>query len=108
MMALMISETYFNASKGYQFGETDPYEPYTDDIGRLFREMQREYGRCKSSIYVDTPTGTQRIGWAFSKRMRYEDARGNDPERDYDTREVWVTLHDAPDTVTRQVHYHAI
>jgi hypothetical protein len=40
--------------------------------------------------------------------MRYEDARGNDPERDYYLRSVWVTLHDAPDTVTREHHYHAI
>ena len=107
-MALMVSEEYVNTTKGYRFGEAEPYEAYTDDTGRLFRDMRREYGRCISSVYVDRNGKTERVGWVFSKRMKYEDARGNDRERDYYTREVWVTLHEAPDTVTRERHYHAV
>jgi hypothetical protein len=104
---LMISETFINADKGYRFGESEPYEPYTDDVGSLFRAMRREYGRCVSSVYVDAPDGkVKRVGWVFRKRMEYEDYRGRG-ERFY-TREVWVTLHDAPDTVTRESHFHAL
>ena len=107
-MTLMVSETYVNESKGYQIGDSGLYEPYTEKIGRLFLEIQREYGRCTGKVYIDTANGVKAIGWCFEKRMRYEDARGNDPERDYYLRAVWVTLHDAPDTVTREHHYHTI
>ena len=115
---MLVSETFINATEGYQFGDSEPYEPYTDDVGRLFREMQKEYGRCVSSVYVDEPSGTKladtgqpsgkvkRIGWVFQKRMEYEGYRGHG-ERFY-TREVWVMLHDAPDTVTRKRHYHVL
>lgn len=75
---MFIHETYINATKGYQFGDSGWYEPYTDSAGKLFRSLQREYGRC--------------TGWVFSKRMRYDDARGNNPDRDYYTHEVWVSV----------------
>ena len=105
---MLISETFVNLDKGYRFGESEPYEPYTDNVGELFREMRREYGRCTGSVYVDTTDGkVKRIGWVFQKRMEYEDYRRGDSERYY-TREVWVTLHDAKDTVTRQAHFHEI
>lgn len=107
---LEIRETYTNETKGHQFGQTEWYEPWTDDLGRLFRSLQREYGRCMSKVYADpvkpqseraplphTPLAERpeygppvQTGWYFEKRMRYEDARGNDPERDYYTRGVWV------------------
>lgn len=92
---MLVSETFINATKGWQIGETEPYEPYTDTTGELFRAMQKEYGRCTSAVYIDSPAGPpQRVGWVFEKKMRYEDARGNDPERDFYTREVWITLYD--------------
>lgn len=103
---LLVSETFVNETEGYRFGETEPYEPYTDNIGRLFRDMQKEYGRCTGAVYVDRPNGAARkIGWVFQKNMTYEGAR--DPRETY-TREVWVTLHDAPDTVERTTHYHTL
>jgi hypothetical protein len=107
---MLVSETFLNATEGYRFGETEPFEPYTDDVGRLFRDMQRGYGRCLSSVYVDGEDGKpRRIGWVFQKRAEYEDARSDWPDdRRYYIREVWVVLHDAPDTVTRRRHYHFI
>lgn len=106
-MPLLISESFVNATKGHRFGDSEPYEPQTDDIGKLFASMQREYGRCVSSMYVDGPDGTaKRIGWVFQKRMQYEDYRGHG-ERFY-IREVWVTLHDAVDSVKRTHHYHQL
>ena len=107
---MLIRETYVNQTKGHRISESDWYEPWTDDVGRLFREMQKEYGRCTSSVYVDPVGGGKpvRCGWTFEKRMRYEDARGNDPERDFYVREVWVQLADRvehhPATETVDLH----
>jgi hypothetical protein len=39
---LQVKETYVNETKGYQFGDVPWYEPYTDNIGKLFRTMQKE------------------------------------------------------------------
>ena len=106
---LLVSEVFINKDKDAQFGESEPYEPYTDDIGRLFRDFQREYGRCESSVYVDSKDGPpKRIGWVFSKRMEYEDSGRYGREREFYTREVWVTLHDAPIEVKRTHHYHEL
>lgn len=86
-MGLVISEQFVNLDRNYRFGGTEPYETFTEKCGELFKHFQREYGRCTSSIYVDTPNGTKRIGWVFQKRVQYEDSEN------YYTREVWITLH---------------
>jgi hypothetical protein len=96
---LWVQETYVDETKGYRFGESEVYETWTNDTGVLFREMQREYGRCVSRVYHDTDHGVEAIGWVFEKTMPYEDAR--DPKRDTYVRSVWVTLH-APVTVVEQ------
>lgn len=89
---LKIKETYVNETKGYQWGDSGWYEPYTENIGRLFLNMQREFGRCIGRMYRDYENGkTVAVGWVFQKRMRYEDARYNRPE-DYYLREVWVEV----------------
>lgn len=110
-MKLLVSEEMVNVTKGYRYGGSEPYEPYTDDIGELFRAMRREYGACQSSVYVDSVDGgaPKRVGWVFVKRVKYDDAKSDWPreKRTY-LREVWVTLHDAPDTVGRTAHFHAI
>ncbi len=108
---MLIRETFVNETEGYRFGESDPCEPWTDDIGRLFLDMQREYGRCTGKVYVDPAEGGPPIavGWVFEKRMRYEDARGHDPDRDYYKRTVWVTLYDRFERrETLEADYHAI
>ena len=90
-MSVLISETYINETEGYIYGETtEPYEPFTDDLGELFRYGQKEYGRCVSKAYVDTDDGPKAVGWVFQKRTQYEDCD------DTYVREVWVTLHSAP------------
>lgn len=90
---LQINESYVNQTKGHRFGESGWYEPFTDSRAKLFRSLQREFGRCVSRVYQDTPDGKpDAIGWVFEKRMRYDDARGNNADRDFYIREVWVTL----------------
>lgn len=92
---MLIQETYVNKSEGYRLGETEPYEPYTDDIGELFRELQREYGRCVGKCYVDKKDGSsQAIGWVFQKRQKYDDCN------ETFLSEVWVTLYKSYDKHT--------
>lgn len=97
---LWVSETYLNADNHVIFGESEWYETYTDDLGDLYRDMVREFGRCTGRIYRDTETGPVAVGWVFLKRMTYEDARSSD---DTYLREVWVEVSLTP--VHRHVSY---
>jgi hypothetical protein len=105
-MDMKIRETYVNRTEHTQFGDSEWYEPWTDDKGTLFREFQREFGRCESKVYqdkrvslpfsgfgVDVPAKyeTVPVGWVFAKRMRYEDARFTNRD-DFYIREVWVEV----------------
>jgi hypothetical protein len=50
-----------------------------------FAELQKEYGRCISKVYVDTPDGKAKpVGWVFVKRQRYTDAN------EFYIQETWV------------------
>jgi hypothetical protein len=110
---LQIRETFVNTTKGYQFSETEWYEPFTQDRGELLRSLQKEYGQAVR-MYVDLPvldaehapvptvpigdrrqSRTEAAGWVFSRRELYEDARGKS-DADYYTREVWVQVRDVP------------
>ena len=71
---LKIQETWVNKTEGYSYGKSDWYEPFTDDLGELFKSLQREYGRCISKVYNDNIDGTSYpIGWVFEKRANYDD-----------------------------------
>ncbi len=99
---LYAQESLVNATEGYSFGESDVYETCFESPGDLYRASVREYGRCAGRVYVDLPgKPATPVGWVFVGRQEYEDA-----DETY-LREVWVTVHDAPDTVTRERHYHA-
>ena len=93
-----IRETFVNQTENVQFGNSDWYEPFTQDRGKLFRDLQQEYGRCTGKMYRDrVDGGTVSVGWVFEKRMRYGDARqdectGKYKESAYYMREVWVEL----------------
>jgi len=111
---LWVSEAHINLSEGYRMGDTEPYESYLtgDQLGRLFRDAQREHGRCVSRVYVDIEDGPAiPVGWVFVKRDEYEDSRPR--YDDYGRRkpvetflhETWITVHAAPDTVVRTPHF---
>jgi hypothetical protein len=99
---MLIQETYIDADRGLRFGESDEYEPFTDNPGELFRALQKEYGRCVSRVYVDPPDGGQPIavGWVFQGRQKYEDT----PTKTY-IREVWVTCLERKTEIKRIPHY---
>jgi hypothetical protein len=70
----------------YGIGESGWYEPFTDNLGELFKSLRKEYGRCVSRVYQDTPDGTaDPVGWVFQKRVKYWDAN------ETYLQETWVT-----------------
>jgi hypothetical protein len=74
-----------------RMGEDPPTPAYTDDTGELYRSLQRAYGRCTGTVYVDGPSGVRRVGWVFLRFDGY-------------LCETWVTLHDRPPVTA--VTYH--
>lgn len=99
MSKLIIRETYTNETEGWQIDSSEWYEAFTCERGRLFRACQREYGACKSAIYVDTPTGTKAVGWYFERREQYEDSGRYGRKADFYTRGVWVEVREVVDSV---------
>jgi len=104
---LHVKEDYVNSTEGYSFGGSEMHETYfeDDESGKLFRECQKEYGRCVSKVYVSDTSELldgepKQIGWVFQKRVKYEDC-----DKTY-LQEVWVTVYSEPDTVVRTHHYH--
>ncbi len=98
----LIQEKYVNETKGYRIGESEPYEPYTLDIGDLFLDMQREYGRCIGKVYVgdytikdgagDQYVPSRAVGWVFQSRQQYTDTGRHGRPAEFYIREVWVTF----------------
>jgi hypothetical protein len=113
-MSLWAQEEWVNATEGWGSGATEVYETGFDSAGDLYRAAVREHGRCVSKVYIDKDGQRLAIGWVFVKRTEYEDSRPR--YDDYGRRikpetfllETWVTLHEAPPTVTRTPHYHVI
>ena len=98
-MNLYQQETFIDLDQGTRFGESPVYETFTDDKGELYRSNQREYGRCKGRVFIDTPKGVKAVGWVFVGRQRYEDT--GEPY----LREVWVTLHKGEPETRTTFHY---
>ena len=85
---MFIRETFIDADKDAIFGKTDWLDRTGDTAGRIFRDSQREYGRCVSRVYRDQPDGSAKpVGWVFQSRQPYVDVQN----RTY-LREVWVEV----------------
>lgn len=80
MSTYLLDITLTNEDEGYQFSQwTEDVEDWllrddgTPDFGKLYREVQREYGRCQSSVYRDRlGAPPRRVGWYFVKRAFYD------------------------------------
>ena len=82
---LHIRETWTDETRDCHLGRSEWYEPYTTSRGALFRALQRDYGRCMSTVYQDAPrtnlaagfgaVDSAPCGWYFERRRRYEDSR---------------------------------
>lgn len=98
-MALFIEEKFVNATKGYRIGESGVYEPFTDDVKKLFKSLQKEHGRCISKCYLETKAGDKQIGWVFQKREKYTDSA------ETFVKETWVMLHEKEPETKTTFHY---
>ncbi len=95
---MLIKETWINKTENHSCGNSDLFEPYTENIKELFQSLQKEYGRCVSKMYIDP--NSQQIGWVFEKRIKYEDCN------EYFIQETWIELHKSqPDHLITN-HYH--
>jgi hypothetical protein len=110
MSGLFVKVTY----TGGWYGEDPITETVHETPGALFRSLSgrdksrpwEALGRCTGRVYVDIPgraTERQHIGWVFVARNPEPTNRGD--TQPTGLREAWVTVHDAPDTVTRTEHY---
>lgn len=108
MATLHVSEVWLSQRDDgtrVGLGESGVYDTGRElcESGALYRDLQREYGRCVGKMYVDTDGRTLAVGWIFQKRRTYDDSPG-----ETFLAETWCTLHTAPDTVTRTSHYYTL
>lgn len=76
-----------NEDTNTRFSEFD--EEWDDD--NLFLALSREYGRCRSKVYIDQADAPPKaIGWYFEKRDHY-DGRSRTGQDTY-LRGAWVTI----------------
>lgn len=95
-MNLFVEESHVDATRGVNYGSSGVQESFTNNVGRLFRSCQSHFGRCTSSVYIDTPQGSKKIGWVFEKQEKYTDT--GEPYLS----ETWVTVHKcAPERMVR-------
>jgi len=86
MDKLFIKESHTNDTEGYRMGDSDWYETFTSDKGRLFRDLQKEYGAA-TKMYIDQKDGSaKQVGWVFRKTRKYEDC-----DKTY-VHSVWVEV----------------
>lgn len=84
---MYIIETHINETGNHCISGPFHTETFTDNIGILFKSLQKEYGRCVSKMYRDLKDGsTVVVGWVFSKKRKYEDCE------DTYQHTVWVEL----------------
>lgn len=98
---MYTKETYINRSENVMIGESDFLETWTDNIGELFRSLQKEYGRAQKMFIDDPDTGApKQVGWVFTGKDHYTDT--GEPY----TREVWVEVHEKePDIQVTKYYY---
>ena len=95
---MYILTTGINETRGWRVWSDKPLEGlelngYT--LGKTFRYLQEEYGRCTGKMYRDRPDGSPvQVGWVFQKTARYSDTK--EPY----IQEVWVEVLKAKPTVT--------
>lgn len=86
---IVCKEDYVNEDTETMFGGSGWGEPWTDNMGQLFRSLRNEHGRCTGHVYIDSMDGeVVPVGWVFVKRAQYGD-RG--PRRTY-LQSTWVSV----------------
>lgn len=129
-MGLYVEVQY----RGDWWGEDPLTETRHETTGELFRALSGKdkahpweaLGRCTGKVYIDgphvhhaacLPTGPGsfcdkrptaiQVGWIFVARNPEPTSRADENVKDTGLREAWVTVHEAPPTVTTVQHYAA-
>jgi len=97
---MLVSIDYVNDTEGYRVGDSGTFEPWTEEIGKLFLSFQREYGRYVSKVYVDSDGSGKAIGWVFNKLVSYTDC-----DEKY-MQSTWITLHNTKPTYRHEYDFH--
>jgi hypothetical protein len=66
----ILDVTLTDETKGHMFNR---WSEECGSISGLFAYLQREYGRCRSKMYRETPDGDIPCGWYFEKTDHYSD-----------------------------------
>jgi hypothetical protein len=97
---------YSTGDECWSGGDSGQFETWSDVPGKLFRALQKEYGKCVSYVYLSTPKGDQPVGWVFEKHSKTgrDKVVGSVPTKDIAVlQRTWCTLFTAKDVV---VHSH--
>lgn len=119
MSGHVIRVVLTNEDEGHRFSDfTEDVEwPWqlNDDgapnIGGIYRDAVREYGRCVSKVYIERDDGDSiPIGWYFVKRARYDRPVRTCQDRWCDKhytntylQGAWVTVHEITAEATPRI-----
>lgn len=95
-MKIFTRTIYTDATRNVRLGEDECFiESFTDEIKRLFRDLQCEHGKCVSRMYTDQGINCKPIpiGYVFEKKKRYSDINR------YFKSETWVHVRIVSDDV---------
>ncbi len=113
MSNLFIEISGTNDTKNYRIYDNIFEETAFANKGELYRALVKEYGGCTSKMYVDVCGKAVQIGWVFSKRVLYDDAKVksvkglSDKDRDNNSFicSTWISVHAEKPTVKTTYHY---
>jgi len=99
--------------RGDWWGEDPLTETAWETTGDLFRSLAgidksrpwERLGRCTGKVYVDLEGESRQVGWVFVARNPEPTSRADENVKDTGLREAWVTVHEAPPTITRTEHF---
>ena len=99
---MYIEEQYVDKTNDTRLGESGLYESFTENIKDLFNSLQREFGRCVGSVYIDKNNKQLKVGWIFEKKIGHR--HGYHFSKPY-IQETWVILHKDEPTTKTTYHY---
>jgi hypothetical protein len=86
--------------KRYLLGYGEAYEVGDKTTGSIYKAFRKEYGRCVSKVYIDTPDGgVHQIGWVFQSRRQYDNSK------ETYILEVWISVMVSEPKITTTYEY---
>jgi hypothetical protein len=70
-----VNETRVDVNRHCQLGNSGIFRTPFAKVGDLYRDMQKEHGRCTGKMYVDRGGKPVWVGWVFQKRDKYTDSK---------------------------------